>query len=106
MPFAIKHNKRIKFKGVWKHYDSRHFISPPHHHHHLGEALYSTIQERKIKIEEEEGVEEEEEMRKKKKKDEERGDKGRGKLTIEVRKEDLEGGGVATCAEAFDCFHH
>ena len=42
----------------------------------------------------------------KKKKDEERGDKGRGKLTIEVRKEDLEGGGVATCAGAFDCFHH
>ena len=42
-------------------------------HPHLGEALSSMIQERKIKIEEEEGVEEEEE---------ERGDKGRGKLTI------------------------
>ena len=25
---------------------------------------------------------------------------------IEVRKEDLEGGGVVTCAGAFDCFHH
>ena len=30
MPFTIKHNKRIKFKGVWKHYDSRHLIGPPH----------------------------------------------------------------------------
>ena len=30
MPFAIKQNKRIKFKGVWEHYDSRHFIRPPH----------------------------------------------------------------------------
>ena len=59
MPFTIKHNQRIKFKGVWKHYDSRHFIRPPPH---LGEALSSMIQERKIKIEEEdEGVEEEEE---------------------------------------------
>ena len=58
MPFTIKHNKRIKFKGVWKHYDSRHFIRPPPH---LGEALSSMIQERKIKIEEEEEEEEEEE---------------------------------------------
>ena len=55
MPFTIKHNKRIKFKGVWKHYDSRHFIRAPPH---LGEALSSMIQERKIKIEEE-GEEEE-----------------------------------------------
>ena len=46
--------------------------------------------------------------RRKKKKDEERRDKGRGKLTIfiEVRKEDLEGGGVATCARAFGCLLH
>ena len=57
MPFTIKHNKRIKFKGVWKHYASRHFIRPPPH---LGEALSSMIQERKIKIEEEEEEEVEE----------------------------------------------
>jgi len=46
--------KELKFKGVWKHYDSRHFIRAPPH---LGEALSSMIQDKKIKIE----VEEEEE---------------------------------------------
>ena len=51
MPFAINITIDLKFKGVWKHYDSRHFIRPPPH---LGEALSSMIQERKIKIEEEE----------------------------------------------------
>jgi len=43
MPFAIKQNKRIKFKGIWEHYDSRHFIRHPPH---LGEALSSMIQEK------------------------------------------------------------
>jgi len=42
MPFTIKQNKRIKFKGVWEHYDSRHFIRLPPH---LGEALSSMIQD-------------------------------------------------------------
>jgi len=46
--------------------------------------------------------------KKKKKKEEERKDRGRGKLTIfiEVRKEDLEGGGVTSCSGAFGCFLH
>ena len=46
IPFAIKQNKRIKFKGVWKHYDWRHFIRLPPH---LGEALSSMIQEKQRK---------------------------------------------------------
>ena len=34
MLFATKHKKGLKFKGVWKHYDTRHFICPhpPHTH--------------------------------------------------------------------------
>ena len=54
MPFTIKQNKRIKFKGVWEHYDSRHFIRPPPH---SGEALSSMFQESKnlkVKKDEEE----------------------------------------------------
>jgi len=30
MPFATKQNKKLKFKGVWKHYDTWHFIDSPH----------------------------------------------------------------------------
>ena len=66
MPFTIKHNKRIKFKGVWKHYDSRHFISPPPTHT-LGRSIVFNDSRKRMKIEED---------------DEEWGRKGCGKLTI------------------------
>jgi len=48
MPFTIKHNKRIKFKGVWKHYDSRHFISPPT----LGRSIVLNDSGKRMKIQE------------------------------------------------------
>jgi len=61
MPFAIKQNKTIKFNGVWKPYDTRHFIRLPPH---LGEALSSLIQSKEIKREEEEIIKEGERMQK------------------------------------------
>ena len=53
-----KQNKRIKFKGVWEHYDSRHFIRPPPTLR--GSIVLNDSKEKEIKREEEEGVEEEE----------------------------------------------
>jgi len=40
MPFAIKHNKIIKFKGVWNTTTLDTLLGPPN----LGEALSSMIQ--------------------------------------------------------------
>ena len=79
MPLAIKQNKRIKFKGVWEHYDSRHFIRPPPH---LGEALSSMIQESKnLKVKKDEEVEEEEDGERCRDYRDRR-KRGRGKLTF------------------------
>ena len=43
MPFTIKHNKRIKFKGVWNTTTLDTLLGPPPH---LGETLSSMIQEK------------------------------------------------------------
>jgi len=55
MSFATKHTKELKFKGVWKHYDTRHFIWPPT----LGRSivLNDSKLERKDKKKEEEAGE-------------------------------------------------